>query len=186
VKYLSRPLNLAKAVPATVSTIVKTVSRARSGVAMAAPFTAPATPFNAEVTAERNIALAQLDFEDVKRVKNRFGVKINDVVMALCAGALREFLLERGDLLGKPLVAVVPMSVHGKSDRPGRNQVSGMSATSRPTSRIRVNGCRPSPKRIHARRNTAGPSVRRWCSTGHKSLLGRCSGLYWAWRLGRR
>jgi diacylglycerol O-acyltransferase / wax synthase len=126
VKFLFRPLQLAKALPATVSTIVNTVSRARSGVAMAAPFNAPATPFNAELTGERNIALAQLDFEDIKRVKNRFDVKVNDVVLALCAGALREFLLDRGELLGKPLVAVVPMSVHDKSDRPGRNQVSGM------------------------------------------------------------
>jgi diacylglycerol O-acyltransferase / wax synthase len=126
VKFLFRPLQLAKALPATVSTIVNTVSRARSGVAMAAPFNAPATLFNAELTGERNIALAQLDFEGIKRVKNRFDVKVNDVVLALCAGALREFLLDRGELLGKPLVAVVPMSVHDKSDRPGRNQVSGM------------------------------------------------------------
>jgi diacylglycerol O-acyltransferase / wax synthase len=126
VRFLSRPLNLAKALPATASTVVNTVSRARSGMAMAAPFTAPATRFNAEVTADRNIALAQLDFEDVQRVKNRFGVKVNDVVLALCAGALREFLRDRGELPGKPLVAVVPASVHGGSERPGRNKVSGM------------------------------------------------------------
>jgi diacylglycerol O-acyltransferase / wax synthase len=113
-------------VPATASTIVDTVIRARSGAAMAAPFTAPSTPFNAQVTAERSIAFAQLDFEDVKRVKNRFDVKVNDVVMALCAGALREFLRDRAELPDKPLVAVVPMSVHDKCDRQGRNQVSGM------------------------------------------------------------
>ncbi|MGH3677198.1 MAG: wax ester/triacylglycerol synthase family O-acyltransferase [Mycobacterium sp.] len=126
VRFLTRPLQLAKVVPAAVSTIVDTVSRARSGGAMAAPFAAPATQFNAEVTAERTIALAQMDFEDVLRVKNRFDVKVNDVVLALCAGALREFLRDRGELPDKPLVAVVPMSVHGRSDRPGRNHVSGM------------------------------------------------------------
>jgi diacylglycerol O-acyltransferase / wax synthase len=126
VRFLARPLDLAKAVPATASTIVKTVSRARGGTAMAAPFAAPATRFNAEVTAARRIALAQLDFDDVSRAKNRFEVKVNDVVLALCAGALREFLRDRGELPDKPLVAVVPMSVHGRSGRPGRNQVSGM------------------------------------------------------------
>jgi diacylglycerol O-acyltransferase len=126
VRFLSRPVQLAKALSATAVTIVDTASRARSGVAMAAPFTAPGTPFNAEVTAERNIAFAQLNFEDVTRVKNRFDVKINDVVMALCAGAFREFLRDRGKLPDKPLVAVVPRSVHETSDRPGRNQVSGM------------------------------------------------------------
>jgi diacylglycerol O-acyltransferase / wax synthase len=112
--------------PATISTVATTVSRARSGRAMAAPFAAPTTRFNAEVTSDRTIALAQLDLEDVKRVKNRFGVKVNDVVMALCAGALREFLRDRGELPDKPLVAVVPSSVHDQADRPGRNKVSGM------------------------------------------------------------
>ena len=126
VRFLSRPMKLANVVPATISTIVNTVSRARSGTAMAAPFAAPATAFNAEVNSQRSIALAQLDLDDVKRVKNRFGVKVNDVVMALCAGALREFLHDRGELPDKPMVAVVPASVHDKSDRPGRNKLSGM------------------------------------------------------------
>jgi diacylglycerol O-acyltransferase len=126
VRFLSRPFQVARVLPATVSTIVKTVNRARSGEAMAAPFSAPATLFNAEVTSERIIALAQLEFEDVKRVKNRFNVKVNDVVLALCAGALRGFLGDRGVLPDKPLVAVVPASVHEQSDRPGHNQLSGM------------------------------------------------------------
>ena len=126
VSFLARPMQLAKVVPATLSTVVETVNRARSGMAMAAPFRAPKTIFNAEVTGERSIAFAQLDFEDVKQIKDRFEVKINDVVMALCAGALREYLRGRGELPDKPLVAVVPMSVHEKSDRAGRNQVSGM------------------------------------------------------------
>jgi diacylglycerol O-acyltransferase / wax synthase len=102
------------------------VGRARGGMAMAAPFRAPKTAFNAGITAERSIAFAQMDFEDVKHIKDRFDVKINDVVMALCAGALRDYLRGRGELPDKPLVAVVPMSVHDKSDRPGRNQISGM------------------------------------------------------------
>ena len=74
----------------------------------------------------RNVALAQLNLEDLKTVKNRFGVKLNDVVMALCAGVLRQFLLDRGELPKEPLVATVPISVRGKSDRAGRNQVSSM------------------------------------------------------------
>ena len=126
VRFLSRPLRLADAVPATMSTIVNTIGRARSGTAMAAPFAAPATQFNAKVTPERTIALAQLKLQDVKRVKDRFGIKVNDVVMALCAGALREFLRDRGELPDKPMMAVVPASVHDKADRPGRNKLSGM------------------------------------------------------------
>ena len=41
-------------------------------------------------------------------------------------GALRWFLLDHAELPDKPLVAMVPVSVHDKSDRPGHNQVSGM------------------------------------------------------------
>ena len=93
---------------------------------MAPPFAAPRSAFNANVTAHRNVAFAQLDLEDIKTVKNHFGVKVNDVVMALVSGVLRKFLLDRGELPENSLVAMVPVSVHDKSDRPGRNQVSGM------------------------------------------------------------
>ena len=77
----------------------------------------------------RNVAFAQLDLDDVKAVKNHYGAKVNDVVMALVAGVLRKFLLDRDELPDNTLVAMVPVSVHDKSDRPGRNQVSGMFAS---------------------------------------------------------
>ena len=67
-----------------------------------------------------------MDMPDVKKVKNTFDVRVNDVVMALCAGALRGFLADRAELPDKPLIAAVPSSVHGQTDRPGRNQLSGM------------------------------------------------------------
>jgi diacylglycerol O-acyltransferase / wax synthase len=128
IKFATRPLKLVNVLPSTVSTVVDTVRRARSGQSMAAPFNAPKTAFNANVTGRRNIAFAQLDLEDIKTVKNHFGVKVNDVVMALVAGVLRRFLLDRDELPDSSLVAMVPVSVHDKSDRPGRNQVSGMFA----------------------------------------------------------
>ncbi len=128
VKYATRPLKLVNVVPSTLSTVVDTVRRARSGLTMAAPFAAPKTRFNATVTGHRNVAFAQLNLDDLKTVKNHFGVKVNDVVMALVAGVLRRYLLDRGELPDITLVAMVPVSVHEKSDRPGRNQVSGMFA----------------------------------------------------------
>jgi diacylglycerol O-acyltransferase / wax synthase len=127
--FATRPLKLVNVLPSTLSTVVDTVRRARNGLTMAAPFAAPQTRFNATVTGRRNVAFAQLDLEDVKTVKNHFGVKVNDVVMALVAGVLRRFLLDRDELPDSTLVAMVPVSVHDKSDRPGRNQVSGMFAS---------------------------------------------------------
>ncbi|OBJ73386.1 wax ester/triacylglycerol synthase family O-acyltransferase [Mycobacterium sp. 1274756.6] len=125
-RFASRPLNLLGMLPSTVSSVVNTLDRARTGLTMARPFAAPRTPFNASITAHRNIAFTQLDLEDVKTVKDHFDVKVNDVVMALVSGVLRRFMLDRGQLPASSMVAMVPVSVHGKSDRPGRNQVSGM------------------------------------------------------------
>ncbi|MCG5432660.1 wax ester/triacylglycerol synthase family O-acyltransferase [Mycobacterium sp. MYCO198283] len=125
-RFATRPLGLVNVVPNTVAGVVETIRRARSGQAMTRPFRAPKTVFNATITGHRNIAYSQLELDDVKTVKNRFGVKVNDVVMALTAGVMRQFLLDRGELPDVPLVAMVPVSVRDKSDRPGRNQVSGM------------------------------------------------------------
>ena len=126
VRFAARPLHLANVVPGTVSSVVGTLLRAREGQTMARPFAAPRTVFNARISGRRNVALAKLDLEDIKTVKNHFGVKVNDVVMALVSGMLRQYLAERNALPDTSLVATVPVSVHGKSDRPGRNQVSGM------------------------------------------------------------
>ena len=141
--FALRPLRLATVVPATIKTLAQTALRSREGRTMAAPFSAPATPFNGQLTRHRSIAYTQLDMRDVKRVKDRFGVTVNDVVVALCAGVLRRFLLERGELPDSPLVATVPVSVHDKSDRPGRNHTTMMfcrveSQISDPAERIRT------------------------------------------------
>ena len=126
-RFASRPISLATSVlPSTVSTVVDTVRRVAGGRAMANPFAAPQTPFNGSITAHRNVAFSQLDLEDVKTVKDHFGVKVNDVVMALVSGVLRKYLIDREELPEPSLVAMVPVSVHDRSDRPGRNQVSGM------------------------------------------------------------
>jgi len=126
-RLVIRPLLLIISVlPATVRAVVDAVRRAAGGHAMAAPFSAPRTALNARLTAHRNVAFARLDLDDVKRVKNQFGVTVNDVVLALVGGVVRQFLLDRGELPSSSLVALVPASVHEPTDRPARNQVSGM------------------------------------------------------------
>ncbi|MFC9837309.1 wax ester/triacylglycerol synthase family O-acyltransferase [Rhodococcus sp. NPDC127530] len=122
----SRPAKLLRIVPQSLTLLPRWIGRARRGAAMPAPFTAPRTSLNGTLTSHRNLAFTQLDLEKVKTVKDAFDVKINDVVLALCSGALRKYLQNRRELPDKSLVAIVPVSVHGKSDRPGTNQVSGM------------------------------------------------------------
>jgi len=88
------------------------------------PFTAPKTPFNGSITARRAVAFARLPLEGLKRIKRRFeGAKLNDVILAVCAGALRRYLDAGGALPTDPLIAICPISVGGTR---GTNHVSGM------------------------------------------------------------
>ncbi len=72
---------------------------------------APATPFSGRVSPHRSFAFGQLELARVKAVKTAYGVTVNDVVVALCAGAVRRWLVERDALPETPLVAQVPVSV---------------------------------------------------------------------------
>lgn len=72
---------------------------------------APRTPFNSPLTCRREVALADLPLEEVRRVASATGTTVNDVVLAVCAGALREWLQAHGRLPSAPLVALVPRSV---------------------------------------------------------------------------
>ncbi|BBX16153.1 wax ester/triacylglycerol synthase family O-acyltransferase [Mycolicibacterium duvalii] len=122
----TRSWRLTSLLPATFATVARTVRRARAGRSMVAPFAAPKTLFNGPHSGRRCVAFVALSLDDVQAVKNHYGLMVNDVVMALCAGALRTFLQRHDALPDTPLVAAVPVSVHGKSDRPGRNQTSWM------------------------------------------------------------
>jgi len=75
------------------------------------PFAAPRSAYNGPVTARRQLALAQVDLDDVREIKDAAGVTINDVVLAVCAAALRGHLEDHGGIPGQPLVAAVPISV---------------------------------------------------------------------------
>ena len=91
---------------------------------------APRTSFNDRITPHRRFAFGSLSLEDVKEIKKQLGVTVNDVVMALCAGALRRYLEERNELPADPLVAMVPVSIRSKEEKGTfGNQVSAMSAS---------------------------------------------------------
>jgi len=72
---------------------------------------APKTSFNGRISAHRRFTFGQLTLDDVKAVKNAHGVTVNDVVVAICAGAVRRWLIEHDDLPAEPLVAQIPVSV---------------------------------------------------------------------------
>jgi WS/DGAT/MGAT family acyltransferase len=89
----------------------------RQSSSPAAPFQAPRTSFNTELTPHRRFAYASVPLDDVKSVRWAFDVKVNDVILALCSGALRRYLLAGEELPRSPLIAQVPVSLRGDDDK---------------------------------------------------------------------
>jgi WS/DGAT/MGAT family acyltransferase len=91
------------------------------------PMSAPATPFNHTITGQRIWNTALLELDRVKAIRKVNGCTLNDVVLAICSGALRRYLDEKGQLPDKSLIAMVPVSTRG-DDEHGKmgNKVSAM------------------------------------------------------------
>jgi diacylglycerol O-acyltransferase / wax synthase len=105
------------------------LGRGDGAVIPSAPVRAPATPFNRQITPHRRLALRSVDLATVKTVKNAFGVSVNDVVMAMCAGGLRRWLADHRALPDTPLVAMIPVSVRDPASKAAMgNRVSAMLA----------------------------------------------------------
>lgn len=87
---------------------------------------APRTSLNGGLTSERSFASAIVALEDAKVVRRRFDVKLNDVILAVGAGALREYLSDRGELPADPLIAQVPVSLRAETDDEVGTKVAAM------------------------------------------------------------
>ncbi len=84
-------------------------ARRAAEIAVPIGYDTPHTPFNNALRARRVFATTSLALDDCKRVKEAFGVTLNDIVLALCGGSLRRWLDGRGLLTGRPLVASIPV-----------------------------------------------------------------------------
>ncbi len=87
-------------------------------------FDAPATRFNTQLTPQRRVTCASLSLDRVKAVKRAYDVKLNDVVLAVISGALRDYLQARGELPDRSLVAQIPVSTHTEASTGGNQMVS--------------------------------------------------------------
>ncbi|MCW4353383.1 wax ester/triacylglycerol synthase family O-acyltransferase [Hoyosella sp. YIM 151337] len=124
----SRPVVAARLLREIAAPVPRFVMKAVRKEGMRIPFTAPRTSFNATITGRRSVAYCQAELDDVKKVKNAFGLTVNDVILAVCTGALRTYLADRHELPRTPLLATIPVSVRGRSQRDdqGSNKVSSI------------------------------------------------------------
>lgn len=90
------------------------------------PFTPPPTFINHQIDATRKFATTTLALDDVKATGKHLGVTINDMILAMSAGALRKLLLHYDGHADHPLLASVPVSFDFSRDRIYGNYFTGV------------------------------------------------------------
>jgi WS/DGAT/MGAT family acyltransferase len=163
----------------------------RGGVVL--PFVGPATRLNGSLVPGRTFAYTSVSLADVKAVKAAVGVTVNDVVMALCGGAVRNHLEECGELPARSLTASVPVSVAASGGAAGilGNTQSVFGATlatnvADPVERLRrIHASTRAAKSVHRALGTTTPLhladvlppglfgafIRGWTATGLASRM---------------
>jgi diacylglycerol O-acyltransferase / wax synthase len=123
------PPKLARYLRQTVGGAVTTISHLRRPEPPPPPLSAPRVPFNGALGLRREFAYCSLALGDIKHVKNHFGVKVNDVILTVVAGAIRDYLVKRDALPQRPLLATVPLSTRSPQDMELGNLVHPMAAS---------------------------------------------------------
>nr|WHW29413.1 putative wax ester/triacylglycerol synthase family O-acyltransferase [uncultured bacterium] len=126
---VTQQLKMAEAIPKMMGQALDVTAKLASvnpAEVLKQPLTAPKTPFSITMGKGRSYAARTLPLSGAKKIANLTGTKLNDVVMAICAGALRGYLEKQGALPDKPLIAFVPISVREAGNTDMNNQVSGM------------------------------------------------------------
>lgn len=100
-----------------------------AGGALAVPFRhVPKTSINARISGSRRFVAQSWDFDRIRAIAKAVGATINDVVLAMCSGALRRYLLAQNDLPEHSLRAMVPVSVRTEDDYDSANAVTFITA----------------------------------------------------------
>ncbi len=134
-EYVQQPTTVVETARAAVGDLRSTTARLRSATgglvraARSAVVPAPHSPLNRTVGRQRRVAVARADLEDLKAIRRAHGGTLNDVLLTVLTGALRDWLLSRGEpVLGSTAVrALVPVSVQGgERDHPGSSVAASL------------------------------------------------------------
>jgi len=134
-EYVQRPTTVVETARAAVGDLRSTAARLRSATggvvraARSAVVPAPHSPLNRTVGRQRRVAVARADLADLKAIRRAHGGTLNDVLLTVLTGALRDWLLSRGEpVLGSTAVrALVPVSVQGgERDHPGSSVAASL------------------------------------------------------------
>ncbi len=111
-------------IPGAARGLKDLLRKSRHDLTDATPYQAPPTMFNVRISSSRRFAAQSFSLARIKKVGKAAGATINDVALAMCAGALREYLIAHDALPDHPLISMVPVSVRAADGPEGGNQVA--------------------------------------------------------------
>ncbi len=101
--------------PKVTQELYQTVFKEMKNPDYVSSFQAPSSLLNQRVSSSRRFAAQSFEFDRLRKIAKTLDVTINDIILAVCSGALREYLLSHNALPKKPLIAMVPASVRDDS-----------------------------------------------------------------------
>jgi diacylglycerol O-acyltransferase len=113
--------------PGLRSGLWEVIRSGQTNPADATPYQAPPSLFNVPISGSRRFSAQSYSLERMRRIGKAAGATVNDVTLAVCAGALRQYLVDHNALPSKPLIALVPVSVRA-SGEDGGNQIAALFA----------------------------------------------------------
>jgi diacylglycerol O-acyltransferase len=114
----------AKSVPELARALSRLMRGGDGKQQLIAPFGAPVSVLNGRISGARRFATQQYDLAHLKQLAKAADVTLNDIVLWLCATALRRFLKEAHHLPGRPLTAGIPVNVRPADDQEAGNAIS--------------------------------------------------------------
>ncbi|WP_052158355.1 wax ester/triacylglycerol synthase family O-acyltransferase [Lacinutrix jangbogonensis] len=127
--FFKNPFKIPKTVAETAYSFIKNKAAKKLSIQKefsATKFPVPITIFNGSISAKRTWGTAILSFDRINALRKTMGGTINDVILAICAGAIRRYLVEKEKLPLHPLVANVPISIRKESSGEMNNQIANM------------------------------------------------------------
>ena len=94
--------------------LLKTLTKGVRNETSALSLHAPKTMFNVDITGSRRFAAQSWPLERIRGVSKATGTTLNDVVLAMCSGAVRGYLEELGQLPDSSLVSMVPVGLRSR------------------------------------------------------------------------
>ena len=125
---LRSALNILGEAAGLPGTLAKTINHGLRDESTSLSFSAPKTMFNGPITGARRFAAQSWPIARIKQVAKAADATLNDVVLAMCSGALRTYMLSLSALPDSPLIAMIPVSLRSRNSDAGGNAVGAIMA----------------------------------------------------------